>query len=114
MNYEIDPVCGCHLYVGQLDRDGYGVERSGKRAHRAAWERARGPIPPGMELDHVCRVRRCVRPEHLETVTQRENKRRMQWKVRAQQERCPKGHDLFTHGRRTQWAGIVCLICAPL
>lgn len=41
--------------------------------HRYAWESAHGPIPQGLTLDHLCRNRRCVNPDHLETVTLKEN-----------------------------------------
>lgn len=50
-------------------------------AHRFAYEQLVGPIPEGMELDHLCRNTRCVRPEHLEPVTMRENRLRM-WAAR--------------------------------
>lgn len=45
-------------------------------AHRWFYEQARGPIPPGYQLDHLCRNRACVNPEHLEVVTRRTNARR--------------------------------------
>ena len=45
-------------------------------AHRVAWEDARGPIPDGLTIDHLCRVRNCVNVEHLELVTIAENNRR--------------------------------------
>lgn len=67
---------GCMLFTGTLDRDGYGrLQVNGRRwvAHRAAYELAHGPIPDGLTLDHLCRVRNCVNPAHLEPVTLREN-----------------------------------------
>lgn len=45
-------------------------------AHRLAYERAFGPIPTGMQIDHLCRVRECVNPDHLEVVSHTENVRR--------------------------------------
>jgi hypothetical protein len=67
---------GCWLWTGALVR-GYGSFRaeSGRHvyAHRWAWEAARGPIPSGLELDHLCCAPACVNPEHLEPVTHREN-----------------------------------------
>lgn len=47
-----------------------------RRAHRVVYESLVGPIPAGLELDHTCRVRRCVNPDHLEPVTHAENQRR--------------------------------------
>src|SRR3546814_19356891 len=44
-----------------------------RQAHRISYELCVGPIPEGMELDHLCRVRRCVNPAHMEPVTHREN-----------------------------------------
>jgi hypothetical protein len=61
------------------DRYGYGLYSTrinGRRVqlvHRIAWELLRGPIPAGMQLDHLCRNRLCVNPDHLEPVTNREN-----------------------------------------
>ncbi|MGH1522875.1 HNH endonuclease signature motif containing protein [Leifsonia sp. L25] len=67
---------GCLLWTGPLDKDGYGVasfEGRTHRAHRLSYETYVGPIPDGMQLDHVCETRACVRPEHLEPVTNFEN-----------------------------------------
>lgn len=72
---------GCWLYQGGLDRDGYGqigVPREDgvwttARAHRVVYEQVVGPIPEGMQLDHVrargCQSRACCNPDHLEPVT---------------------------------------------
>jgi hypothetical protein len=59
---------GCWLWTGPLDRGGYG-RHSGRSAHRLSFAREHGPIPCGMQIDHVCRVRRCVNPAHLRLVT---------------------------------------------
>lgn len=66
----------CWLWTAQIDADGYGHFRwDGKRgaAHRFAYEYFIGPIPNGLQLDHLCRTRACVNPAHLEPVTCREN-----------------------------------------
>ena len=70
---------GCHIFQGSLNHDGYGVfEVAGIRwgAHRAAYIVSKGDIPDGLRLDHLCRVRNCCNPDHLEPVTQAENTRR--------------------------------------
>lgn len=62
-----------------VDHRGYGrTKRDGKhrQAHVAMWVDRHGPVPPGLELDHLCRITQCCNPEHLEAVTPTENKRR--------------------------------------
>jgi hypothetical protein len=69
----------CHLWTGYLNSDGYGRFRAGGRmlsAHRFAYESAKGPVPDGYEIDHLCRTRHCVNPEHMEAVPHPENMRR--------------------------------------
>jgi hypothetical protein len=61
----------CILWKGCRDRDGYGAKWvDGKRVmvHRWAYEQAFGPVPSGMQIDHLCRNRACYRPDHLEAV----------------------------------------------
>jgi hypothetical protein len=68
---------GCWIYTGTLDKDGYATFSmhgvGTRRVHRLMYEAKVGPIPDGMEIDHLCRVRNCVNPKHLEAVTRREN-----------------------------------------
>lgn len=71
-----DPAIGCWLWTGPPDERGYGHMWDGKnnmRAHRYAYESAVGKIPPGLDLDHLCSRTMCVKPRHLEPVTQFEN-----------------------------------------
>src|SRR3990167_5108101 len=77
--YVPEPNSGCWLWVGSLNRGGYAQIRNNytqKMAHRFAYEMFVGPIPKDMQLDHLCRVRCCVNPRHLEPVSARENKKR--------------------------------------
>ena len=57
--------------------------------HRLSYEAFKGPIPEGMHIDHLCRVRNCYNPEHLEAVTQAENNRRMGLVITH----CKRGHE---------------------
>lgn len=68
---------GCWLWQGCLNVRGYGQLGKGSRAaHRVFYERHVGPIPEGLTIDHLCRVRHCVNPAHMEPVTVAENVRR--------------------------------------
>lgn len=67
---------GCWKWGGAKDRNGYGeLSDKGRRiyAHRASWLINRGSIPHGKEIDHQCRVRDCVNPEHLRVVSRKQN-----------------------------------------
>jgi hypothetical protein len=70
---------GCWIFTGALSTSGYGRVGRGARAeglaqtHRVTYEHLVGPIPEGLDIDHLCRVRACCNPAHLEPVTRREN-----------------------------------------
>lgn len=69
----------CLVWQAGKTTGGYGETWDGRRvlyAHRLAYERAHGPIPKGLQIDHLCRVRSCCNPEHLEAVTVAVNVRR--------------------------------------
>lgn len=88
----------CWLWVAGINSAGYGTIGRGRRAdgrvyaHVWAWVDANGPVPQGLELDHLCRVTHCVNPAHLEPVTRAENIRRG-YAAKAQTH-CKRGHDL--------------------
>lgn len=78
---------------------GYGRVRFNGRdcyAHRVAWEKVHGPIPPGMQIDHLCRNRACVNVEHLEMVINRVNTLRGAGPtaINARKTKCKNGHPL--------------------
>ena len=105
----------CWLFVGALV-DGYGQIWDGSRvlyAHRVAYEELVGPIPDGLQLDHLCRVRRCVNPAHLEPVTGRVNILRGQSPSarNATRTRCPLGHRLVAGNLRAAQGRRQCLTC---
>lgn len=100
---------GCWLWMGTVNRKGYGMfwpDAAGTPAHRWSYEHHVGPIPAGLQLDHLCRVRHCVNPEHLEPVTAKENQMRSPFNPAARTH-CPQGHPydavntyLYPDGRR--------------
>jgi len=94
-----EPNTGCWLWIAGVNPLGYGqFWWSGRTvtAHRFAYEREVGPIPDGLELDHLCRTRCCVNPAHLEPVTHRENTLRGDTITgrQARQTHCKRGHPL--------------------
>lgn len=109
----------CVVWTGTIDRYGYG--RFGDRnAHRVVFQTLVGPVPPGLQLDHLCHDpaacpggpscphRRCVNPDHLQVTTHRENSLRGNSPAaqNARQTSCLSGHDFtpentrFAQGRR--------------
>ncbi len=89
---------GCWLWKGGHFNNGYAlisIERRPKGAHRFAYELLVGPIPDGLQLDHLCRVRGCVNPKHLEPVTPRTNLLRGATKAAANAAKthCMHGHE---------------------
>lgn len=99
----------CWLWTSAKTKGGYGEFHIGSRvlySHRLAYELLAGPIPEGLTLDHLCRVRHCVNPAHLEAVSNRVNVLRGNGACarNARKTHCAKGHALlyFDHrGYRT-------------
>jgi len=89
---------GCWLWRLAKTRNGYGrakLEQRAYMAHRLAYVARHGSIPPGLHIDHLCRVRHCVNPDHLEAVTCQVNTLRGETlpAANARKTHCPKGHE---------------------
>ena len=94
---EREPNSGCWLWTGTCTPNGYGGTTAygrKRRAHRLIWFESGNSTPDGMQLDHLCRVRCCVNPAHLELVTPRTNTLRGIGiaALRAKITHCRKGH----------------------
>lgn len=107
---------GCWVWNGGVNRDGYG-SYTRFPAHRVAYEWLVGPIPAGLQLDHLCRTPACVNPHHLEPVERAENRKRVQrvgpWQL---QRYCRRGHALVGDNARLWSDGrggreIRCYVC---
>lgn len=75
----VDLETGCWIYGGARHANGYGATRWNGRlykTHRLTYQLLRGEVPAGLDLDHLCHVRACCNPYHLEPVTRAENLRR--------------------------------------
>ena len=88
---------GCWRWTSHRDRNGYAIfGKKRKFAHRLAYEAAVGPIPEGLTIDHLCRVRDCLNPAHMEPVTRGENVLRGDGITarNARKTHCHRGHPL--------------------
>lgn len=104
---------GCWIWTGSLNNKGYGRILSYGYAHRFMYERWKGPIPAGLELDHLCRKPACCNPDHLEAVTHSVNMQRAHTRNQnTDKTHCPQGHpydDANTYG--TPAGGRQCREC---
>lgn len=129
----VTPRPDCMIWTAATDR-GYGrifLDGTAKRVHRVAWEMANGPIPDGLTIDHLCRVRACCNTGHMELVTGSENTRRaapyrpnlLRFNPRGRGRKSPRVSRIDTHcrngheytpentGVRSDGTGRQCLTC---
>lgn len=103
----------CWTWIASLDGRGYG-QFDHQRSHRVSYELLVGPIPEGLVLDHLCRNKRCVNPDHLEPVTHLENLRRGTpgSAHNTRKTHCPKGHEYTPENTRVKDGKRNCKACA--
>jgi hypothetical protein len=113
---------GCWIWIGCVNETGYGyfgIENKRTRStHRHAYMHLVGPIPEGLDLDHLCRVRDCCNPAHLEPVTRLENALRgLGGWHQASKTHCADGHpfdEANTHWRPDRLNSRDCRACKNL
>jgi hypothetical protein len=117
---KVEKTATCWLWRAGLTTGGYAmICRSGEGGkpvlvHRWMYEHFTGPIAPGLQLDHLCRVRRCVNPAHLEVVTPQENNRRSESPSakNAVKTHCKHGHEFTTENTYLDSEGSrLCRLC---
>jgi HNH endonuclease len=98
---------GCWLWQGKISSSGYALLSIKGRyvhVHRWAYEHFRGVIPEGLLIDHLCKHRSCVNPEHLQPVTYQENNQRART-------HCWQGHPFTAENTLINGSGRMCRIC---
>lgn len=111
----IDRTGACWIWTGPLQKNGYGAARwkvdgewGHSRVHRLMYEDSYGPVPPGLEIDHTCKVRACCKPSHLRAITHAENCQDRSSNGPPRADVCGRGHAyadpgvtyLYPNGRR--------------
>jgi hypothetical protein len=111
----VDPETGCWPWR-LATTNGYGYLRCkgvNALAHRVSYTRHKGDIPDGLQIDHLCRNRRCVNPDHLEAVTAQTNVLRgvNPGAIAVRTNHCKRGHNFDIHGGTQSNGSRVCLPC---
>lgn len=96
---KLDGDNACWEWTGHVRTDGYGLVRRNHKnhvAHRWVYETIKAKVPADLQLDHLCRNRKCCNPSHLDPVTHRENQLRGETfgAFNAAKTHCPRGHEL--------------------
>ena len=111
----------CWLWEGSIDSKGYGrfeFQNKNKLAHKYAYETVYGLVPPELELDHLCRNRWCVNPQHLEAVTHNKNCSRGLVKANGDHNRekayCVRGHAYNLDNTRLYKGSRYCRACSRI
>jgi hypothetical protein len=110
----------CWLWTAARTGAGYGAFSLGRKrdgdalAHRVAYQMRYGSIPEGLTIDHLCRVRHCVNPAHLEVVSMAENLRRgySPWAINGRKTHCKRGHEFTEENTRHYKGQRHCRKCA--
>jgi hypothetical protein len=113
---KVAPAGTCWEWTASCDKNGHGqfTPRHGKsvRAHRFAYEEMVGPIPEGLVLDHLCRNRPCVNPDHLDPVPQRVNAQRGRTGYNTpKRSQCNQGHPFPEHAQYRSTGTRYCKTC---
>jgi hypothetical protein len=103
---------GCWLWLASIDAHGYSHAGKGRLAYRLAYQLVRGPVPAGLELDHLCRNKLCVNPDHLEPVTHAENVRR--GALHRRRVTCEAGHLLALTRKVVNGRSKGCRVCKQM
>lgn len=123
VKFTVNAETGCWEWIAKPNPNGYAhfYYRKSRRAHRVSYEHFVGVIPDGLVLDHLCRNRICVRPDHLEAVTHRENDLRGHSPNMLTMKRgvCQRGHEMrgenaYVRNGRCGNVSVACKACIRL